>query len=583
MVYTLSSRRLTSILSIVFFFVVGVVTASPAMAQDAGGRFRVLIPNLEVEGGVRDRFGRDVANETKKLIDEMVTHRPIEKGDLNQLLRQFNLKEKDLDCVTSQQLAIQGGIEVVMCGTIRPSDGGNETVAYFVTRDQARFDVAPFVGNDAKAVAQHIYNSFQTFVDQLSLVTRCNEDLQSQQWEEALDKCDRALQLNPSSQPAMFGKGYALMQLDRFEEALTTLQQLLAENPIHTEGLQAAGFVAARADRVEESRAYYNQYLELNPGNVQIRRTIARDALRAGDPEGALTIVEQGMTSGADDPQLVEYAGYFAAAAAAQADAAANANGEDAEAKAVARGFWEKALGYLEQIYAERGDDAPVDVVVQLVNAMSQLDRVDEAVDLGAKAVASKEGHATLWQAYAFALYTAGRTADAVAAIDSAAAIDPETPGLRAQQAQWLMQAEMFEEAGAAYRKAVEAGELESETVGMTIFAVGVSDKFQKGDHAGAEPYFELALQFVTKPESRGMINFFSGVALFHRGVEVGEPGTARTSRQALPLFERALEFFKQSDAYAQSSEANAKNVSDYLNNTEAMIGYHQQVIRSGQ
>jgi tetratricopeptide (TPR) repeat protein len=60
-----------------------------------------------------------------------------------------------------------------------------------------------------------------------------------------------------------------------------------------------AGILAAKLERPDESQGYFRQYLELNPGNVDVRLTIATDLANAGDPAGALTLVEEAM----DDPR----------------------------------------------------------------------------------------------------------------------------------------------------------------------------------------------------------------------------------------------------------------------------------------
>lgn len=584
MVYTLSSRRLTSFLAIAVLALAGLVVATPLVAQEPGGRFRVLVPNPEVEDGVRERFARDVANEVKKLIDGMTTHRSMPKRDLNDLLKKFKLRERDLNCVTSQQLAMQGGIELVMCGTIRQAQDGMETEAYFITQDQTQFDVPPVHGSNAKEVAQQIFNSFETFVTQLSLVHYCNEDLAASQWDGALEKCSEALELNPTSQSAMYGRGYALMQLEDYDQSLVSLQNLLELNPIHQEGLQAAGFVTAKLGMMEESREYFNQYLELNPGNIQVRLTIALNALKAGDPEGALEIVEQGLVDGADDLQLIEYAGYFASSAAAEAEAAnKEANGDEAAMSVEARELYEKAADYLGRVYAEEGDEVKADVLVQLMNSTSKLGRTDEALEIGAKAVVSKPDEAAVWQAYAAALRSAGKVKEAVEALDSVLALDPGITHIRAQQGQWLLQADEVQAAAEAFKKAVDAGELDAEGAGMNIFAVGINEKFQKGDQAGAVPYFEAAKEFVTKPESLGMINFFHGLVYYYRGMEVGKPETLESAQQALPIFQRARELFNQSSAYGDTSPDAAKSLADHIQNTEVYIEIQEALIKRGR
>ena len=62
MVYTLNTRRMASILALGLVFAASLALTRPALAQEPGGRFRVLIPNPEVQDGVRERFARDVAD-----------------------------------------------------------------------------------------------------------------------------------------------------------------------------------------------------------------------------------------------------------------------------------------------------------------------------------------------------------------------------------------------------------------------------------------------------------------------------------------------------------------------------------------
>lgn len=580
MAFKLATRRIAfSVLTAVAML--GVALVGQVHAQEPGGRFRVLVPIPAVEGSVKGNFAKKVADETRKLIDGMVTHRSLEKKDLNELLKKFRLKEKDLNCITSQQLAVQGGIELVLCATLRQEGDKVGVEATFITRDQTRFEVPPITGSEPRELAHHIFSSFETFVNQLRLVQFCNEDLASSQWEPALDKCSQALVLNPASQAAHYGKGYALMQLERFEEALGALQELIAINPIHSEALQAAGFVAAKLGRTEESRKYFNQFLELNPGNAQVRLTIALDAMRAGDPEGALEIVEKGLAAGADDLQLVEYAGYFAVAAAARKADEKSGNGEASKAEAAK--FYEKGLEYLGAVYEKQESEANAEVFTQMINALTQLDRTEEAIELGTKAVAAKPGVAAIWRAYAAALRNAGRVLDAANALDSVLAHDPQAQSIRAQKAQWLLQDGKLAEAGSAFRSAVDAGEIESEAAGMTIFAIGVNDKFQKGKQAEAVPYFELAKQFVTKPYSKALVNFFHGLVFYYRGIEVGKPETLASARQALPIFQQALELFKQSGAYGEASANNAKSLQDHISATQTYIEIQEALIRRGR
>src|SRR5690606_5490869 len=261
-----NDRRLTLLLML--GLVAGGLLASAAPAE-AQGRYRVLVPRLERQGDADKNFGRRTSDELRKLIDDLPTHAPVENRDLRDELRRFKLSEDDLsNCVTARQLAAQAGYELVMCGSYAAAPGGGfEVTAQFVNPKEVQsFDVPTFNVPDHKQAAQHIFTAFRDYIDQVTYVVYCTDALESGQWQTALENCNKVLELNDSHQTALYGRGYALMQLEQHDQALESLKKVLELNPIHQEALMAAGFVAAAMGRMEESRGYYREYLELNPG-----------------------------------------------------------------------------------------------------------------------------------------------------------------------------------------------------------------------------------------------------------------------------------------------------------------------------
>src|SRR5690606_31487379 len=127
--------------------------------------------------------------------------------------------------------------------------------AQFISpRENYEFRVPAFVASDPKQAAQNIFESFRNYIDLLSLTAYCMDYNSSRQWQEALQRCDAALAIDPNAETALYGRGYALMQMEQNEEALAALTKVLERNPIHQEALQAAGYVAAKLGRLEQSR-----------------------------------------------------------------------------------------------------------------------------------------------------------------------------------------------------------------------------------------------------------------------------------------------------------------------------------------
>src|SRR5688572_3940605 len=95
-------------------------TVSHAQEQATAGtasRFKVLVPTLEPRGGAKANFGKDVSEEVRKLISRMARHEPVDKKEIQEAFRKYQLKESDMDCIKNMQLALNLGAKLVMCGS----------------------------------------------------------------------------------------------------------------------------------------------------------------------------------------------------------------------------------------------------------------------------------------------------------------------------------------------------------------------------------------------------------------------------------------------------------------------------------
>ena len=334
----------------------GAMLVGSAVPTDAQvqSRMRVLVPSFVNAEGKTTREGNRLADQVRKQINAMPTHAPVEEKAWKDALKKFGLKESDMDCIKWRQLAAQADIaQLVLCGTL--NEAGSVTASFHPLAGGDAFDVPQFAFQDPESSAGTVVQSFQTYVRQISLVLYCDDNIRSQNWQGALDLCNQAVELNPKSVSAHYARGSALMNLDRPEEALEAYETVLEVEPLHTDAMLAAGILAAKLGRSDVSQQYFKEYLDLNPGDENVRLSIAHDLANAGDPAGALILVEEAAMSPEASASMLEYTGHFAMNAGLgmqQAGGPANGNTDQANA------FFEKALQYYGRNLEMTGDTA---------------------------------------------------------------------------------------------------------------------------------------------------------------------------------------------------------------------------------
>lgn len=586
------------------------LAASVSVAEAQQSRFRVLVPNLEPREGARKNFGEDVAKELRNLIDDMATHAAVEDRALRDALRKYDLKADELSCIQWRQLAVQMNVELVMCGSYQDAGGMQISAEFQGAKTGEPFEVPQFSQGDAKQAAQQIFQAFEGYVNQLRLASFCLDYVNSQQWDNALSTCDEALQLNPNSVTALYGRAEALMRkaesledngsgagpsalggdsavvpetapdaitdqpaqtehsaeyVSLMEQALEGFDQVLEVNPIHEDALVAAGYVAAKLDRPEQAREYYTRLIELDPGNTDVRLQLAVDLARAGDPAGALQLAEEGLGTAPDNITLKEYSGHFALGAATKAAADG-----DPEANAL----FGKALDYYRQVFDAKADEADPTMLRNMLATLNQLERYDEAVELGGRMVQAKRD-AGIWMAYGEALKNADQLDQALAALDSVAAIEPTTPRLATRRGQWLLEADDMAGARQALEQAVQQGEITQDQAADVVFGYGYTQRYQQGQQDAAMEYFTAAKELAESPALKARSDFFNGYVLLQRGQRVQEPGTAASAREALPIFQRSLQHLQAASAYAEQAENRARlidAVQQFIEVQEALI-----------
>lgn len=559
-------------------------STSTAEAQETSGRFRVLIPDLFALEGANRNYGEDLAKELREAINQLQTHAPVERDEIRDNLRRFDLKMEELDCLRTRQLGAQMNVQVALCASY--SEQGDQRVLQDVKfidlGSSQEFAVEGFTThrNDREAAAQRIVDAFGEYVLQLRHRRFCYEYAASSDWEGALRNCDDALALNPGDAGVMYQRAYILYETDRQEQALEQLEALLEVEPYHDEGLQLAGFIATSMGDAQRGRRYYGTYLELNPGAVVVRRNIAYEMFDAGDPEGAMLLIEEGI-EGEPTPELLGDLGNYAFEAARQAmpEGAQQAGDEAQQITPEIRELYRKAIDAYGRLYQIQADSMSVSQLRNVILGHMNLGELEEAESFAEQVLQTHSEEAALWSVYSTVLERQERVDEAVDALERVAEIDPDYSNLYVRQANLLMQAGRREEAVPIFRQAVERGQ-DSNAVARMIFADAHTRGVTPKNYQYALDGIRAAKEFEAAAETRSMLDFWHGFVLLQLGIAAEEPQTVESARRALPMFRQARELFQAGEAYA--SREPSITLTQFLEAADIYIERQDAIIRRG-
>lgn len=552
------------------------VVPAQAHAQEAvGGRMRVLVPAFENANGGRSRAGDRIADRLRRQINDMPTHAVADNRRVRDAIRRFGLKENEMTCVQWMQLATHVDAGLTLCGTV--DEASNAVNATFWAVGGSSFEVPSFTMQNEDQAAQQVVQSFNTYIRQISLVAYCHEHIESQSWQNALDNCNQAIELNPRSVDAHYMRGSALRELGRPEEALEAFRKVLELDPMNGDALRAAGIETAKLGQQDVSQRYFQQYLELNPGADDVRLNIAIQLANEGDPAGALKLVEEVAEKPDATQTLLEYAGHFAVNAALRAQSA----GPAADNEQVAQGFFQTATRHYEAALA-KSDEPDKQVLQRLMIAYSSIGDSDKALTIGQRATSLAADDASIWFDYARVLRDAKQIDEAMQALDRVTQLDPAYANVDRTRALMLMDAGRVEEAVASIKAALEKNEIDqsiAENLSQQMSAAGLR-LVQEGRHQQAASYFSAAREVGKSERSIGMANFIEGYSLIMQGDPIIREGNnAAAGRRALPLFQRAKTLLEGAGGYTDQAAQRAQ----LLSQTQQFIEVAEALIRAGR
>ena len=556
-------------------------------AAQAAGRMRVLVADLTPGGEAEDDFGRDLSEELRELID-LDTHVAMSDDELDDAADEYDMDWRDLNCLLSQQLAVEIDVPMVFCGRYEQSGESIDYSAQFVTvpgGDVFAVEPQSVAEDDIEVAATHVMTFFEATIDMVSAIAFCGMEYNSSNWEGSLDYCSRAVELAPESMEARAALARTYLELEQYEESLEQFEALLAADPYDINSLESAGFVASQIGETDAARDYYARYLELNPENVAIRMRVAYDLAQTGDDVGAMGLLEVGLEQDPENVDLHEQYGSMAARAAVSMQAMSpqpQGGGEPASLSAENEDLFRKAISSLTVVLDAMGAEAPPVYLGNVVASHIALGQFDEALVMGRRGLDYFPDDANVRSQLANAYNQAGEVEEAISTLEEALAIDPDVPNAYARIGQWLLAEDRVQEAGEAFQQAVESNEQPADVLANQVFGHGYNTRDQEqGDFNGAIEAYNVARELDITPGLRSQINFFHGYARYRQAEAANQPNTVQSAQASLPLFQEALAQFNQATEYGQANPGS--NLSQFIAGTTTYVEIQEGIIARGR
>lgn len=558
------------------------------LAQTAE-RYRVMVTNLMPGEDSDDDFGKDLAKELRKLINEYPTHQPVEEKEIKDKAKEYGLDMDELDCIRAVQLATQMNVQLVFCGGYvedKQSKAFSLSGVKFTVPGGPEFaiDDRTWGEKEYEMAATEISGAFETYVTQERHRTFCQDYYTSKDWTGAETNCVQALEMNPADNGVRLIYAMVLRETERNEDAYAQALEVIDQDPLNEQALQLAGYLATQLGNRDAGREHYTRYLQLDPSNAPVRMNVAYELATAGDAEGAMLLIEEGLQLAADNVDLLLQHAAFATRAAQ--DLRGDVAADEPLTPDVAE-LYRKALSSYESAYAVQGEEMEGDHLRNMIAAYYELERLDDAIEMAERSLETHAEEVQLWWLYADILKRAERLDDALAALGELETRDPDYPNVKARQGSWLLEAGREDDAFPYLQQAVEKGEQKADNIAMLLFATG----HQKGIAPSAKKDWPYALRLIGMAKrfegeveeiTAGTLDFWHGYVLYNEAKDQEKPQTLQTAQATLPKFREAARLFGLARVAAYADTQPTLNIQTFRDATQQYIEIQSTIIQRG-
>jgi len=558
-----------------------------ATAQQSSGRAKVLVVPITAENGVKGSFGRKVSEEVRDRLKDVTTLAPIGEDAVDDELDRLKLDEDDLGLVQWRQLAGRLDADLLLHGTITKVSRGNAFHVSFV--DARTGDATPipeFIvqddgGRGEKEAADKIMEAVQDQVEYQRSVLFCADYLGSEQYEDAMRNCDQALEMNPNSTTAHYLRGRVHMGLEDWQAAKEDLDVVVDANPAEVDALNSLAYTEAKLGNTARARELYNEYLGFNPDDASVRMQISYDLAQAGDYDGAIGLLENGIARDSTNADMWKFLGDVLLNKGTSDDMSSDSTGtEIAPASDVSASSVQntdairRAVQAYEKVLDIRGAETDPQILKNVIAAYLQLGDVQEATRFTQRAEEQLPEDASLRSLKADILARNEDFQGAVQAMNEALRLNPDLP--RGLTKQGFFKLSAGDEQGALQdlRAAVEGGE-DPEVVAGQLLSRGYNDFYKSGEYGRAVKLFEVATEFSKPGSTREQLYFFMGASHYQIGAQID---TSNQNEACQPA-RRALNSFRQVLPNLNKAGSQQPEIQGQLRESTDIYLYRQQAI----
>jgi tetratricopeptide (TPR) repeat protein len=558
------------------------------VAQD---NLTILVAPVSVTEPLDRRFGERIADEVRDALQIFAGYSALDEGVVEDALDAYDLDEKKMTHIDWRQLAQVLGGSLVMVGTAQQNGGGvNVDINFIDPKTGDELPIEPFTVADDRqheAAAQEVMTQLGTGVEYGRSLAFCADYLASKLLQDALNNCDRALELSPGSNRAYYLRGRTHMLAESWGTAAEDLERVIADERSNIEALQALAYTHAQLGNKDASLDYYREYLNFQPDDVSVRLNIAYELATAGGHVEAMQILEDGVARAPDNVELLKYLGGIAIAAG-------QTNGEVTDAAAI-----RIAVDALEKVVAVEGASVAPSVLSNITTGYLLIEDYPGALAASDRAIASIENISSneggedaedsevSKEALLSDLYTARsqiygkqeRYGEAAAEFERALEYDPNIQNGSERIAQYKLLAGDTEGAIADYRMAVANGG-DTNAIADQLFGQAYNDHFTAGRYTQAINMFTVAAEFAESTDTADRIHFFIGYGHFQRATAIDDGNedteACEPAQRALSAFQAVGPHLAQAGSYEAGSQGQIREALD------VQLYRQEQIIQSG-